>query len=794
MIYQIFKSILARRLIVAIILFSSILTLVITLLQINGRYQQEISDFYSTISQIETTGVDPIARSVWLIDEQQVQAAIDGLIQLNDIKYVAIEDEGGKVKWSAGISNIENALQKQFPLIHHYQDESITIGYLVIKGSLDNIYERISLELLLILGSNALKTILVALFVLYIFYKMFGRHILQLADLAKISSITGELPKFKIERKRHFIKGEDELDQLISAFNDMTSKLQKREDELRILAEIAEQSPNSIVLTDSRGKILYVNNSFIEISGYSFQEVYGKSPSLLSAKLTPPGVYKELWETVLSGKTWAGELLNKRKNGQKYWERVSVKPLKDKSGKITNLLATKEDVTLKKNYEDELLFQANYDQLTNLPNRLLAMDRLKQSLNASQREDEVVALLMIDLDHFKNINDTLGHAVGDYVLVETASRFKLCVREDDTVARLGGDEFLIIIPKIHNFHNAEIVAKKIIKSLIKPFVHEGKELFVSPSIGVSITTAGNSQPDIMLRDADSAMYQAKKEGRNRCVFFTQSMNDEAKSRMEMDGLLRKAIERDELELYFQPVVDSKTRRVVGTEALLRWHNKKLGMTIPSDIFIPLAEESELINDIGKWVLMQSTNHIMSDDVNEDIWLSVNVSARQFRADNFIDTVKEALQQSGLAADRLKVEITEGLLLNDNDDVLDKFNLLRGLGAHIAIDDFGTGYSALSYLKKFPVDTLKIDRSFIIDITSDGRSAALAISVIQMAAHMNLDVVVEGVEMEMQLELLTQHNPVMIQGCLFSKPLPYKEFVEFVTLNKTQPFDDILTNG
>ncbi|MCW8888451.1 MAG: EAL domain-containing protein, partial [Gammaproteobacteria bacterium] len=782
--YYFLNSVLAKRLIISIILFSSVLTLVITLLQISSRYQQELSDFYSVMSQIETTELEPIARSVWLVDEQQIQTEINGLVQLNDINFVAVKDEDGIIKWNSGNPDIKNELQIEFPLIYQYRDRDLTIGYLLVKGSLDNIYGRIINELLVILGSNALKTILVALFVLYIFYEMMGRHILQLAGIAKESSQTGEMPEFKLNRRQRFSGSKDELDQLTSAFNQMTSKLKQKEEDLRILAEIAEQSPNSIVLTDHTGNILYVNSSFVEISGYSFQEVYGHKPGMVSAKETPAKVYQELWSTILSGKTWVGELLNKRKNGEKYWERATIKPLKDKQGKIINFLATKEDVTLRKNYEDELLFQANYDQLTKLPNRALAMDRLKQSVHASQREDSVVATLMIDLDHFKNINDTLGHATGDLVLVEAAERFKQCVREDDTVARLGGDEFLIIIPKIHSFHNAETVAKKIIESLIKPFCYEGKELFVSPSIGISIATAGYSEPEIMLRDADSAMYRAKNEGRNRFAFFTQSMNDEVKARMEMDGLLRKAIKNNELELYYQPVIDATTRAVVGSEALLRWHNEKL-CTVPPDIFIPLAEESEVINDIGRWVLNNATTQMMSSEVNRSLWLSVNVSARQFRAENFIETVESALEQSGLAANRLKVEITEGLLLSDDNDVLMKFNELRKLGVHIAIDDFGTGYSALSYLKRFPVDTLKIDRSFIIDIVNDGRSAALAISVIQMAAHLNLDVVIEGVELEAQFNLLTQHSHVMIQGYLFSRPLPFDEFKEYLSSSPAQ---------
>jgi diguanylate cyclase (GGDEF)-like protein/PAS domain S-box-containing protein len=772
------KSILARRLIIAIILFSSALTLVNTLLQINGRYQQELADFHSTISQIDTTSLEPISRSVWLVDEQQIQTEINGLIQLNDINYVAVTDEQGVVKWSAGTSSVENRLHKRFPLIYQHRDRPLTIGYLLINGSLENIYERILHELLLILGGNAFETILVVLFVLYIFYQMMGRHILQLAKLAREASLTGEFPEFRLNRKKRFLNREDELDQLTGAFNNMTSRLKQREEELRILAEIAEQSPNSIVLTDNQGNILYVNSAFVEISGYTFSEVYGKRPSILSAKTTPIEIYQDLWGTILAGKIWSGELLNKRKNGEKYWERATIKPLRDKSGEIVNFLATKEDVTLRKEYEIELLFQANYDQLTRLPNRALVMDRLQQSLNASQRDDNVVATLMVDLDHFKNINDTLGHAVGDQVLIEVAERFKLCVREDDTVARLGGDEFLIIIPKIHNFHNAEIVAKKIIDTLVKPLIHDGKELFVSPSIGISVAVSGYSDAEIMLRDADAAMYRAKKSGRNRYAFFTQSMNDEAQTRMEMDGLLRKAISNDELELYYQPVIDSRNNAVVGSEALLRWHSQQLGAIAPN-VFIPLAEESELINEIGTWVLRKASEQMMSGDIDETLWISVNVSARQFRAANFIDTVKDALHTSGLAAGRLKIEITEGLLLSDNADVLAKFNELIELGVHIAIDDFGTGYSSLSYLKKFPVDTLKIDRAFIIDIANDGRSAALAISVIQMAVLMNMDVVVEGVELEVQLALLTQYNPVMIQGYLFSRPLPFAEFKRYL---------------
>ncbi len=438
------------------------------------------------------------------------------------------------------------------------------------------------------------------------------------------------------------------------------------------------------------------------------------------------------------------------------------------------------DISLRKTYEQQLAHQANYDALTGLPNRTLALDRLRTAIAGARRYDRKVALLFIDVDHFKKINDVLGHAAGDDFLREMAKRLSRCVREADTVARLGGDEFLMVLPEVHDSGDAEHVARRIIEAVNQPFLLDGQEVFISISVGICIFPDDGDHADKLLCHADAAMYVAKEEGRGTTRFFTSELNDRLRDRMQIEAAMRRALERDEFTLAFQPVIDLATGKVVAAEALLRWENDTLG-TVSPDRFIPVAEESGMIVPLGAWVLHNACEQLARWRAAgfARIRLCVNVSSRQFRGTSLVEAVTKALSQHNLAADSLELEITESLLMDDVVEVESTLRQLESCGVRLAVDDFGTGYSSLSYLSRFPLDTLKIDRSFIASVGTDNMQASLVEAIIVMAHRLSLDVIAEGVETPEQTRFLRDQGCDFVQGYYFSRPLTADAFLRYV---------------
>jgi len=559
---------------------------------------------------------------------------------------------------------------------------------------------------------------------------------------------------------------------------DITDR-RESEEELRKLSQAVEQSPVSIIIADLNGMAEYVNPKFFEVSGYSLKEVVGKKTSILSSGHTSERVYKELWETIKSGKEWQGEIQNRKKNGQLFWENLLISPIKDLQGGITHFLAIKEDITLKKEYEKRLAYKTNFDYLTDLPNRILVFDRLSQAISSASRKDREVVIMLIDLDQFKIVNDTLGQAAGDKLLMEAAKRLKKSIRKSDTVARLSGDEFLVVLPDLIAATHSAVVAQKILEAFSRPFCIDEREVFVTASIGLTVYPSDGENPDILLRNADAAMYSAKKESRNTFRFFTVEMDDRILERMELETHLRYALDKGTLELHYQPFIDVQSNKLVGAEALLRWNDPLIGPITP-DRFIPIAEETGLIVSIGEWVLNKACMQAKIWQVQGGLPLrvSVNISFRQFKGDDLVVTVARALKSSGLSPEYLELEITERLLMEDEMKTKDTLNRLREMGLRLSIDDFGTGYSALSYLKNFSFDTLKVDRSFVRDVTIDPDDAALAKAIIGMAHSLGLMVIGEGVETEEQLKFLQSEGCDWVQGFYFSKALPPEDFQIF----------------
>ena len=676
-------------------------------------------------------------------------------------------------------------------------------------------------------------------------------------------------------------------------------------DQLLLQAAALQAAANSIVITDKTGTILWTNQAFSKLTGYASEEALGQNPRLLKSGQQDSAFYENLWVTIAAGKTWQGEVINRRKDGSLYTEEMTITPVRIGSGEITHYVAIKQDITARKIAEDRLrraeekyrsifedavvgIFQttpegrlvsinralarmhgydspeqlmaevsdagqlfvdpkamqelarllkkdrvlhsfqyevyskdgskkwilanaravcdadgnvvlhegtvediterkaaeaqvqflAYYDALTGLPNRTLLRDRILVALAGARRHREKVALLFLDLDHFKTINDSLGHSIGDLLLKEVAERLKKLTREPDTVARLGGDEFLVLMTAINETADAVVLAERIVNAMAAEFVIQGHLLNVSCSVGISIFPDDGEEAEYLFKNADLAMYDAKEHGRNNFQLFTQEMNVQAVERMTLESSLRSALEKNEFFLVYQPQANLATGEIIGCEALIRWRHPELGV-VPPNKFIPIAESSGLIIPIGEWVLRTACAQARQwqDQGLLAVPVAVNVSAVQFRQKGFLQLIETVLREANLAPQYLELELTESLILSNADVVLFMLQQLREMGVRLSIDDFGTGYSSLSYLKQFPVYKLKIDGSFVQDVGVDQDDAAIVGSILSMAKSLGLKVVAECVENEEQVSFLRAHHCDEIQGYYFSRPLPADELAD-----------------
>ncbi|MEX0959729.1 MAG: EAL domain-containing protein [Burkholderiales bacterium] len=551
--------------------------------------------------------------------------------------------------------------------------------------------------------------------------------------------------------------------------------IKRTSDLVRKLSLAVEQSANMVVITDPSGTIEYVNPKFCAVTGYEREELIGRELWTMKSQDMPLATFKEIWETLNSGQEWHGELHNRKRNGEFYWCLESISPVRDEHGVISNFVSVGEDISERKHAETTIRHLAYYDPLTGLPNRRLFRDRLELARTAAQRSDDMFALMYLDLDRFKNVNDTLGHEIGDLLLKAASQRIADCLRKGDTMARLGGDEFAIIIADVKQQENLAKVADKIIRAVQEPFLLNGFELFTTTSIGIGVFPNDTTDLDVLVKNADVALYRAKEHGRNNYQFFIEDMNARSMERLVIESRLRHAVAREELLLYFQPQTDIASGRVTGVEALVRWRSPELGMVMPSD-FIPLAEDTGLIVPIGDWVLHAACRQLRAwrDAGLELDRIAVNLSPRQFRQAGLDETVESAIGAAGLDGVSLEVEITENTAMSNaelSQTILDR---LRKIGVQVAIDDFGTGYSSLANLKHFPVTRLKIDQTFVRDVAEDPDDAAIVLAMIRMAHSLKLQVIAEGVENAAQLEFLRSNGCDEAQGYLFARPLPADE--------------------
>jgi len=533
-----------------------------------------------------------------------------------------------------------------------------------------------------------------------------------------------------------------------------------------------DSTASAVAISQIDGELLWINQAFTELTGYTLTEARERRISMIG-DVEPLEKRRAICQHVSSGEFWQGEVINARKDGSLYHEEVTITPVTGDEGRVEHFIAIKQDISVRKHTEARLQFLAHYDTLTSLPNRVLFRQHLIDEIYLAAREKRELAVLFLDLDRFKNINETLGHNIGDLLLIEVAARIQDCLGDEDKVARISGDEFMILLTGACDPRSVSELTQVIRETIIEPIYLEGYELYISPSVGVTLYPADGEDADTLIKQAETAMHAAKDSGRNTHLFYTSEMNK--RSRLELENHLRRALERDELVLHYQPQINLATGAVIGVEALLRWQHPELGLVSP-DVFIPIAEEIGLIGPIGDWVLRTACSQNMAWQAAglPRLCMAVNLSVSQFQYFNLVEQVHTVLQDTGLDPLCLELEITESLIIHNTDKVIEVLHELKKLGIQISVDDFGTGYSSLRYLQTLPLDTLKIDRSFVMDIEHVSDEAAIAKAVIALAHNLGLRVIAEGVETDEQRQFLLQERCDMAQGYFYSRPLPAHE--------------------
>ena len=574
--------------------------------------------------------------------------------------------------------------------------------------------------------------------------------------------------------------------------------LQENNAYLRVAATVFE-SQQAMMITDAHANILRVNNAFVQVTGFTHEEAVGNNPKMLRSERHHAEFYAEMWSVLSRSRYWQGEIWNRRKNGEEFPCWLTISTVVDANDEVTHYVGAFSDITSYKQAEEKIHNLAFYDSLTGLPNRRLLIDRIALANASSVRNKNYGALMFLDLDNFKILNDTRGHELGDHLLVEVARRLQACVREKDTVARLGGDEFVIMLDDLDEesrqaIAQAETVAEKLLGSLAEPYqllaTAQGAPISIehrcTGSIGITLFHFHEDSVDEMLKRADAAMYQAKAAGRNTIRFFDPAMQKILQARTELEAQLHRSLDNNELSLHYQLQVDADGNSI-GVEALLRWNHPERGMVAPAE-FIPLAEDNGYIVPIGLWVLNVACRQIKQwegDARLKKLALAVNVSARQFRQGDFVDKVRDAVADSRINPALLKIELTESIVLDNVKDAIAKMRALKELGVHLSMDDFGTGYSSLSYLQRLPLDELKIDQSFVHDLLGSSDNETIIRTIIVLANGLNMTIIAEGVETREQFDLLKAKGCGGFQGYLFGRPLPPKEFEQSLLAREHQ---------
>jgi diguanylate cyclase (GGDEF)-like protein/PAS domain S-box-containing protein len=716
-------------------------------------------------------------------ERTQIQNQLNGLLNLGDIEYLAIEADG-KTQWSAGKRISSRRLETTLPLTRLHRGQNISIGELHVVASVDNVLSRLWSKLIVMLVSNAIKTFLVTAFVLLIFQAMVGQHLEHISSyLRRFAKDVSKTSDLRLNRPTSGRWRPDALDHVTAAINVMRHEIAHVHDDLKASTEkleaIIQTSPLAIYTRDMNDLVTTWNPAAERMFGWTAAEAIGHP-----ARTVPLDKLNEadsLSSRVRKGVTFSQvELVRQRRDGSLIDISLSIAPLRDAAGQLYGYLSIVADISERKAAEKQIEFLAYHDALTSLPNRLLLQDRFEQAKAYAARANTKVALLFIDLDNFKSINDTLGHDSGDALLKQIATRLSSCVRDTDTISRQGGDEFLILLPDLVHADDTAPVLVKVMEQMQMPFHAQGQEISTSISMGVTIFPDDGTSFEVLLKKADMAMYKAKDDGRNTYRFYDEVMNVEAVEHLFIRNGLRRALDRNEFVLHYQPQIDLGHGAIIGVEALIRWNHPELGMVAPGR-FISVAEESGLIVPIGDWVLREACRQAVAwqDDGLPELCMAVNLSAVQFKRGDVEQSVIHALEDSGFNPALLELELTESILIQNVEGVLASVKRLKLLGVKLSIDDFGTGYSSLSYLKRFDIDKLKIDQSFVRDLATDPDDAAIVRAIIQMARSLNLRTIAEGVETVEMLHQLRVFQCDEAQGYHFARPMPADEFAGYL---------------
>jgi len=561
---------------------------------------------------------------------------------------------------------------------------------------------------------------------------------------------------------------------LFSIIHDVTDRVE-HEQRLKLDAKVFEYTKEGVLITDSKKQIISVNRAFSDITGYDEQEVLGQDPKILSSGKYSVSFYKDMYQAIASRGFWRGEIWNRKKDGSLYPELLSISKLENEQHELTHYVAVFSDISKIKQSEKQLQNLAHYDVLTHLPNRLLLMTRIEHAMERVKRQqNEKLGVLFLDLDQFKIVNDSLGHVIGDELLCQVAKRLMCRVRQEDTVARLGGDEFIILIEGVSQASDLVTIAQDLIQEINRPFALSVSEAHIGVSIGIALYPDDTLDAEKVISFADAAMYKAKESGRNTYAFYTESITKAAEQKLKVTNQLKAAIESDGLELYFQPQVDLNSGKIKGAEALLRWHHPD-GLMTP-DKFIPLAEEKGLIHQITLWVIRQGCIQLKQwQDLGLNLSLSLNVSAKDWEYPDFLANIQLILRETGVHCLGLEFELTENSIMGKTDTVLETLRQIKELGISLVLDDFGTGHSSLSYLKHFPLDKLKIDKSFVMELEHTPSDKMIIATIVDMAKNFGLQVIAEGVEQPSQVEYLKLLHCDLGQGYYYAKPIPIADF-------------------
>ncbi|MDI4634999.1 EAL domain-containing protein [Pelomonas sp. V22] len=773
---QLGRSSLAWRFAGSVLAFSLLITLLATGLNLALDYRREVRAVETRLHWVGQAFGHSLGLSLWNLDQRDARLQLQGILRLPDIESVQLLDEAGQAFLEDGHPQARQRLSQRFELYGPAESRGQHVGSVLIAGSLDEALQRVAERSFTTLLSQGVQIFALSAFILLLFHGLIGRH---------LANVASHLHQLRAERsaaplrlgRRWRARRHDELDLLEQTINEMQQRLRDSHARVELAAQVFEQAGEGLVVTDAGHRIVAVNPAFTQVTGYSEAEALGHTPALLRSGQHEPGFYADMARQISQTGRWEGEICNRRKTGELYVEWLTVSTIYAADGSVHRHIGLFVDITRRKQDEQLIWRQANFDVVTGLPNRSMFAERLRLELAKSQRSNQPFALLFIDLDHFKEVNDTLGHSAGDALLHEAAARLQHCVRETDIVARLGGDEFTVILAELGEPVQIERIATDILQQLARPFAIAGTEVYLSASIGITVFPLDGADAELLMKNADQAMYAAKAEGRNRCQFYTPAMQESAQRRMALASDLRAALPLRQFALHYQPVVSLLDGRAHKAEALLRWQHPERGAVSPA-LFIPLAEESGLIHELGDWVFREATAfaaHLRAAG-HAQLQIAINTSPQQYRGGGtlFQDWLAQ-LKQLGLPGEAIVIEITEGLLMDDQAGTNEHLLRFRDAGIQVAIDDFGTGYSSLSYLKKFDIDLLKIDQSFVRHLQPGSDDLVLCEAMIAMAHQLGLKVVAEGIETEQQRALLAAAGCDYGQGYLFARPMPAPDF-------------------